>query len=206
MRIEASHPVTRHFGGTLLLPGAENRVPVRRLRAGRPELSVVPAYPAFPPEMVYPRTSRTEEPAAVFSEKGRSRVAYFPGDVDRTFWRSGNTDLGLLIRDSIAWVMGEGERSVEVEGDGVIEVFLWQTESGFALHFLNYTNPNMTRGFIRRHYPIGPLSVSINFPGTKSISGVHALRNPMRLPFRREGGRIHLVVPNVADYEVLALT
>ena len=167
---------------------------------------MVPAYPAFPPEMVYPRTSRPEEPAVVFSEKGGSRVAYFPGDVDRTFWRSGNTDLGLLIRDSIAWVMGEGGRTVEVEGDGVVEIFLWQTESGFALHLLNYTNPNMTRGLIRRHYPIGPLSVSLDFPGAQSISDVQALRNPMRLPIRREGGRVHFVVPKVGDCEVVALT
>ena len=206
MLIEAPHPVTRHFEGTSLLPGSENRVLLRRLHPSRPELSVVPAYPAYPPEMVYPRTSRTEEPAAILSEKGGSRVAYFPGDVDRTFWRSGNTDLGLLIRDSIAWVMGEGGRTVEVEGDGVVEIFLWQTESGFALHLLNYTNPNMTRGLIRRHYPIGPLSVSLDFPGAQSISDVQALRNPMRLPIRREGGRVHFVVPKVGDCEVVALT
>jgi len=88
----------------------------------------------------------------------------------------------------------------------VVEIFLWQTESGFALHLLNYTNPNMTRGLIRRHYPIGPLSVILDFPGAQSISDVQALRNPMRLPIRREGGRVHFVVPKVGDCEVVALT
>jgi putative glycosyl hydrolase-like family 6 (GHL6) protein len=205
MRIEGPHAITRHFQGTSLLPGPENRLPIRLLRPGRPELTVVPAYPAFPPEMVYPRIPRTEEPAVVLSETGRSRMAYFPGDIDRTFWRSGNTDLGRLIRDSIEWARGEGARFVEVEGDGVIEIFLWQTETGFSLHLVNYTNPNMTRGFIRRNYPVGPLRVSLGFPAARDITDIRALRSPMSLPFRREGVWVHFVLPKVEDYEVVAL-
>ena len=74
-RIEARHPVLEGFNDTALLPGAENRVPIST--AVPLTLSVVPAYPAFPPEMVYPRTPRTTEPAAVFHEKGKSRIVYF---------------------------------------------------------------------------------------------------------------------------------
>src|SRR5207245_8428775 len=93
MRIEERHPVLAGFEGTALLPGAESRLPIRLREGGRPALTVVPSYPAFPPEMVYPRTPRSDEPAAVFRQRDNSRVAYFAGDVERTFWRSGNPDL-----------------------------------------------------------------------------------------------------------------
>src|SRR5205807_4373075 len=82
MRIEGRHPVLAGFEGTALLPGPESRLPARPRAAARPALSVVPSYPAFPPEMVYPRTPRTAEPAAVFRQHGNSLGAYFPGDLD----------------------------------------------------------------------------------------------------------------------------
>ncbi|PYV13254.1 MAG: hypothetical protein DMG21_21490, partial [Acidobacteria bacterium] len=205
MRIERPHALTRNFQRTSLLPGPEYRLHVRGHRAGLPELTVVPAYPAFPPEMVYPRTPRTEEPAALLSETGGSRVVYFPGDVDRTFWRSGNTDLSQLIRNSVTWVMGEAEPLLTVEGDGVIEMFLWETDAGFALHVLNYTNPQMTRPFVRGFYPAGPFSVSLMLPGARRVSEVRTLRTPTTLSYRLEGGRVRFVLPKVTDYEIVAL-
>src|SRR5207302_8284357 len=72
MRIEEHHPVLAGFEGTALLPGAESRLPIRLREGGRPALTVVPSYPAFPPELVYPRTPRTDEPAAVFRQPGNS--------------------------------------------------------------------------------------------------------------------------------------
>ena len=40
------------------------------------------------------------------------------------------------------------------QGDGIVEVFAWETESGFALHLLNYTNPNMLSGWFTETYPV----------------------------------------------------
>ena len=37
-----------------------------------------------------------------------------------------------------------------------IEIFAWETDPGFALHLLNYTNPNMLRGWFTATYPVGP--------------------------------------------------
>src|SRR5262249_37335354 len=68
MRIEHPHSIPRGFEATTLLPGAEYRVPVKAEAAGPLTLSVIPSYPAFPPEMVYPRRASTGEPAAVLKE------------------------------------------------------------------------------------------------------------------------------------------
>src|SRR5262249_57641105 len=79
MRIEQRHAVLAGFDGTALLPGPEARVPVRAaVASGSIPLTVVPYFPAFPPEMVFPRTPRTDQPAAVLPERAPSPVPYFP--------------------------------------------------------------------------------------------------------------------------------
>jgi len=212
MRISSPHVTLKDFNGTALVPGPENRVPVRvrsdasGRAAPQAPLTVVPYYPAFPPEMVFPRTPRTDEPASIFQENGRSRIAYFAGDIDRTFWRSGNTDLSLLIQSTVRWLRGDAQPLVSVDGDGVVEIFAWETEPGYALHLLNYTNPNMTRGFFRRFYPIGPQKAAFTVARGKKIAAVRALRAARSLAFSQDGDIVRFEAPAVNDYEVIALT
>ncbi len=199
-RIEAHHPILEGFNGTSLLPGAENRVPIK---ADAPlTLSMVPAYPAFPPEMVYTRAPRTTEHAAVFREAGKSRIAFFPGDADRTCWRSGNADMSQLLQNAVNWVRGQ-DAVVSVEGAGLIEAFAWETEPGYALHLLNYTNPNATHGAIRRAYPLGPQNV--RFRVNRPIKSVRTLHSGANLVFKQRGQTVRFDVPEVTDYEVVVL-
>ena len=206
MRIEQRHAVTGGFEGTELLPGAESRVAVKAVQTAPLVLSVVPHYPWYPPEMVYPRATKTTEPAVILRQDGRSRIAYFPGDIDRTFWVSGNTDLSLVLQNTVRWVLGDSRQPARVRGEGIIEIFAWETEPGYALHLLNYTNPNMTRGFIRRFYPIGPQQVEFDIAPGKTISDVRALRASRSLPFTQSDRAVSFEVPSVTDYEVIALT
>jgi hypothetical protein len=205
LRIEQRHPITNGFEGTSLLPGPENRLQIRAKDRVPLSVSVVPNYPAFPPEMVYARTPRTDEPAAIFKQNGASRIAYFAGDVDRTFWRSGNTDLSQLIQNAVRWMSRDARPSVSVNGEGVVEVFAWETEPGYALHILNYTNPNMTRGFLRRFYAIGSQKVEFDITAKKKISNVRALRAGRDLSFKQSDRTVRFEVPSVLDYEVIAL-
>ena len=212
MRIESRHPTLTGFEETALLPGPEQRVAVRArgvapaASAPLTPLTVVPYYPAFPPEMVFPRTPRTDQPAALFRENGRSRVAYFPGDIDRTFWRSGNPDLGLLLQNTVRWLRGTDRPPVSLDGDGIVETFAWETEPGYALHILNYTNPNMTRGFVRKFYAIGPQKAEFRVAAGRRIKEVRALRAARAVPFTQDGDIVRFEVPGVTDYEVVALT
>ena len=90
-RIEERHAVLAGFEETNVLPGAEYRLPVKtRLPQA---LTVAPPY-----------RTRTGEPAIVITEDGMSRRVWLPGDVERSFWRSGNGDLSrLLQRRSGGW-------------------------------------------------------------------------------------------------------
>jgi hypothetical protein len=206
MHMDKSHPVLEGFEGTTILPGAEFRIPVTQNDSETFSLSVIPNYPAYPPEMVYPPSRSTSEPAAIFREHGTARVVYFPGDVDRTFLRSGNPDFSKLMTNAVRWMLNGSEPLATVEGRGLVELFAWETEPGFALHILNYTNPGLTHPYISNFYPTGPLTARFQVPNGRKIIRVQALRNPVELRFRQAGGTITFEVPAVEDYEVVAIT
>jgi hypothetical protein len=201
-RIEQRHPILSGFEETQVLPGAEYRLPVKtRL----PQiLTVVPPYPAFPPEMVYPSTPRTDEPAIVMTEDGLSRRIWLPGDVDRSFWRSGNGDLSRLLQQAVRWVSRD-RAPVRVEGSGLVELFAWQTEPGFAIHILNYTNPSFARGWFRETYPLGPQTVKFQLPEGVKVRKVQALRAGTDLKYKLRGQTLEFTVPVVRDYEIAAV-
>jgi hypothetical protein len=201
-RIERPHDLVSGFTGTTLIPGAENRVPIGPVDA--PVLTVVPGYTAYPPELSYPEPRRTSEPAVVVREKGGSRIVYFPGDVERTMWRSGHTDLARLLQNAVRWVAGPGA-PVTISGNGVVETFAWETEAGFAVHVLNYTNPAMHRGLIRDFYPIGPQQVRMTLPPDRRVTRVELLRAEVDIPFQDTSGALSFTIPGVLDYEVAAI-
>jgi len=86
------------------------------------------------------------------------------------------------------------------------EIFAWETEPGYALHVLNYNNPNMTRGFIRRFYAIGPQQVAFEIAAGKKVRSVRALRAGRDLAFKQSDRTVRFEIPSVLDYEVIALT
>jgi hypothetical protein len=202
-RIEKQHEILKGFTDTNWIPGAEYRVPVKPVES--PILTVVPGYVAYPPELSYPPVPHTSEPAVVVREKGRSRLIYFPGDVERTLWRSGHTDISRLLQNSVRWVLHD-ECPVSIVGSGVLEAFAWETEPGYAVHLLNYTNPNMHRGWIREFYPIGEQKVRMRLPEGRRVTRVELLRSERTVPFRVSGGELEFTIPRVLDYEVAGIT
>jgi hypothetical protein len=167
-------------------------------------LTVIPGFPAYPPELSYPRQPQTDEPAVVLRQNGKGRLAFFPGDIERTMWLSGSTDLSRLLQNAIRWVAGDNA-PLTIEGRGFIEVFLWETQAGFAVHVLNYTNPNVHRGWVREFYPIGEQKVRMWLPAGRSVTRVELLRAGKNIPFHIAGGSVAFTIPSVDDYEVAAL-
>jgi hypothetical protein len=203
--VETDHEILAGLGGTSLLPGAEYRVPVEATMPGRPVLTVVRPYPGYPPECVYSAEGPTSEPAVVMSESGDSRVIYFPGDIERSAWRSGNTDLSRLLQNSIRWVV-RGRAPITVSGEGVVEMFAWETDPGYALHILNYNNPNLFKGWFRQSDPIGAQTVRMQVAGGTRIAKVELLRAEKQVEFQQDATGVEFVIPGVNDYEVAALT
>lgn len=112
-------------------------------------------------------------------------MVYYAGDIERTSWQSGNTDLSRTLQNAIRWV-SKDSAPVTIAGSGLVETFAWQTKAGFALHVLNYTNPGAYKGYIREFYPIGEQKVSMSIPGDRRISRVALLRAGKDIPFIRK--------------------
>lgn len=202
-RIERKHPILNGFANTNWLPGAQNRIPLKPVPD--PVLTVVPGFVQYPPELAYPPVSHTDEPAVVLRETGSSRLAYFPGDIERTYWLTGHGDLLRLLDNTIRWIAHD-ETVVHVEGDGLVEMFAWETSPGYAVHLLNYTNPNAHHGWLESIYPLGPQEVSIALPTGVKVKRVELLRAETGIPFRLESQGLRFTIPRVEDYEVAAIT
>jgi hypothetical protein len=202
-RIERSHPILDGFSNTNWLPGAQNRVPVKSVPD--PVLTVIPGFVAYPPELAYPPASHTDEPAVVLREVASSRLAYFSGDIERTFWLTGHGDLLRLLHNTIRWIT-QDEAVVHVDGDGFLELFAWETTPGYAIHLLNYTNPNAHHGWLSTVYPLGPQTVSMTLPNGVKAKAVDLLRSDKTIPFRLEGSVLRFTIPRVDDYEIAAVT
>jgi len=209
-KVERQHELLRGLDTGDWLPGGEYRV---RLRAiAEPVMTVVAPYPQGIPEMVYAHARSEQpyagpascEPAVVMGERGRSRLVYFPGDIDRSAWVSGNRDLSQLLQNAVRWLTRD-ESLVKVSGAGMAEIFAWETGPGYAVHVLNYNNPNMTRGWIRRHDPIGPRQVRMEVAPGVRIDRVELLRAERPVKYSQTGSVVEFEIPSVLDYEVAAL-
>jgi hypothetical protein len=199
----ANHAILAGFVDTRWLPGAENRVPLKPV--ADPLLTVVPGFVRYPPELAYPPVAHTSEPALVLRDSGVGRTAWFSGDVERTYWQTGHGDLLRLIHNALRWLTRD-ERMVIVEGNGLVEMFCWETDPGYAVHLLNYTNPNTHHGWMQSVIKLGPQRVRVNLPSGVRVSAVDLLRAETSIPFELHGQDLSFTIPSLDDYEVAAIS
>ncbi len=195
--------LTEGFDGTEWIAGASNIQPIKPV-AGAP-LTVIGPYPVYPPEAVYRRKVPGDQPTMVTRTVGKARLAYMAGDVDATYWRLDNPDLGRLLGNTLRWLL-DGKVPVTVSGEGLAEVFAWKTRPGYAVHLLNYNGPNAFRGHMRKPVSLGAQQMRIVLPDDARIGAARLLWADAAVPFAQNGRTVELTVPAVGPYEVVALT
>jgi len=166
-------------------------------------VTLIPSYPDLPMEDVYPRVPETDIRELYLKEVGTSRIAYFPGDIDRTFWQIMSADHGKLLRNTIRWALRE-EPIVEVKGPGVIDVTVWQQAGSMTVHLVNLTNPMMMKGPFRELIPVDQ-QISIQIPQGKKVHGVKLLVSDHKTDFKIIDGKITLNVPQIQDHEIIGI-
>ena len=194
--------ITAGFEETEWIAGPVWRVPLAPI--SNPIMTFINPYPGYPTEAVYMREPPTNSQSVVLQERGKSRLAYLPGDVDASYWRLDNWDLGRQLLNTIQWVLGD-RNPVKVEGEGLLDVCAWETEAGFALHFVNYNGPNAFRGKMRKPVTLGPQKVRLELPRDVRIKRASLLRAEKPLPFQQQGRTVEFTVPSIGSYEVAAL-
>ena len=175
-----------------------------RAKFAAPPLTRVPSYPDLPMEDVYPRQPTTDVPDIFLRELDRGRVAYFPGDIDRTFWEVLNTDHAKLLGNAVLWANNE-PAPLSVEGKGVLDVAIWSQKNSMTVHLVNLTNPMMMKGPVREAIPISSQQVRIRVPAEKRVTKVHLLVAGVETHYRKDGDAILVEVPSIRVHEVIAL-
>lgn len=166
-------------------------------------VTLVPTYPDLPMEDVFPRVPETDTRELYLREAGKGRVAYIPGDIDRSYWQLMSSDHGKLLCNTLRWALNE-EPVAGVKGPGVVDVATWRQKDSMTVHLVNLTNPMMMKGSFRELLPV-PANVSIKIPDNKKVTGVHLLMAGTEPPFENKAGRIELNVPQILDHEIVAL-
>lgn len=194
-------PINAGFEDTEWIGGPVWSVPLKSV--SNPVATVIEPYPVYPPESVYMREPITDMPSVVVRETGNARLAYFAGDNDASYWRLDNLDLGRQLTNTIRWMLRD-TNCVTVDGDGLIEVFAWETEVGFAVHMVNYNGPNAFRGRMRYPVTLGPQRVRLNLPRDAKVRNGTLLKAQKPLTFQQKGRSIEFTVPALQLYEVAA--
>jgi hypothetical protein len=146
------HPVLKGLEDTPRIINTVHRVKVKSSDANLPSpVTLIPTYPDLPMEDVYPRVPETDIRELYLRQAGKGRVAYIPGDIDRSFWQMLNSDHSQLLRNTIRWALEE-EPIVQVTGPGVIDVAVWQQKQSMTVHLVNLNNPMMMKVLQTKKY------------------------------------------------------
>jgi hypothetical protein len=199
------HPLLRGLEDAPRIIHGVSRVEVTpREKFGPMPLTLIPSYPDLPMEKVYPRVPKTDIAQVFLREVGAGRVAYFPWDIDRTFWEVLCVDHFKLLRNSVEWATNEPP-IVEVTGPGVLDITVWRQKTSMTVHLVNLTNPMMMKGPVREFIPIGEQHIRLRLPPDTKPKRVHLLAAGKNLATRRDGEYLVAKVPSVLDHEVLAI-
>jgi hypothetical protein len=167
-------------------------------------LTLIPTYPDLPMEDVYPRVGHTSTRELYLRDLGRSRVAYIPWDIDRTFWDVMCVDHLRLLRNTIEWAANEPAPAI-VEGPGVLDVTVWRQRDSMTVHLVNLTNPMMMKGPLREVIPVGPQRARIRLPDGMNPRKIQLLTAGTTITPRVVGGVCTVTVPSVDVHEVIAI-
>jgi hypothetical protein len=199
------HPLLAGLDGADQLSNGVYRVPVEpTVDFPVQPLFFVAPYPDNPMEEFYPRDDDKRVPELFVREIGRSRIVYFPFDVDRTFWEILNRDHGALIANAVRWAAAR-EMPVSVTGKGMIDVAAWRQKDSMTVHLVNLTNPMMMKPPIREIFPVSAQRVRLRLPDGAKARAVKLLTAGIEPPFTVQDSWLEVTVPSVEIHEVVAV-
>jgi hypothetical protein len=198
------HPLLRGLEDAGRIINGVWRVQVKPVVDFDSPLTLIPSYPDLPMEKVFPRGGETGDRQAYLRQAGRSRIVYFPCDIDRSFWEVLNADHLRLLANALDWAANE-ERPVTVTGPGILDVTVWRQKQSMTVHLVNLTNPMMMKGPFRELIPAPAQKVKVRLPEGKKPSKVRLLVAGKTPIAEERDGFLFLAVDAVLDHEVIAI-
>jgi hypothetical protein len=165
--------------------------------------TLIPSYPDLPMEKVYPRLGKTDI-SCLYLRQPAGRVAYFPFDIDRTFWEVLSADHMKVLRNAVLWASHE-EPVIEVDGPGLLDVTFWRNPNSITIHLVNLTNPMTMKGPYRDFFPVGPHTIKLKLPDQPQTQQARLLVAGKSAELSRSSGALIVSVSSILDHEVVAI-
>jgi hypothetical protein len=199
------HPVLRGFESTDLVAFGGQFLQVEAAEGTEIPLTLIPDFPAYPPETSWMRTPRTNLGGLVLRERpDGGRSAYLAADIDRRFARDNLPDHGDLLANIFRWTARE-RIPLEVNGPGLVDCHLYRQEGRLLLHLVNITSAGTWRTPVDELIPVGPLQVRLRLP-----DGIDAGAAELRVAGRsvalaRRGGWAEFELARLVDHELAVI-
>lgn len=192
------HAVLRGFDETDILPFGGMLGALKVDPGAIVPLTLVPAFPIYPPETSWMRQPKTDTPGLVLKD----RVAFLPADIDRRYWRDSLPDYADLLSNIVRWG-ANGSIPLTVAGRGVFDCNLYTQPGRVVAHIVNLTATG--RMPIDELVPVGPVDVGIHLPGDVRGNSAKMLVSNTVLRPTRDQGWVKVTIPAVLDHEVLVI-
>ena len=168
-------------------------------------LTYVPPFPTYPPETSWMRQPTTSIPGLVLRERGDSRVAFLPADVDLRYAKEHLPDHGDLLANLVRWAAGS-RVPMTVNGPGMIDCHLYRQGTRVILHLVNLTSAATWRAPVDELIPVGPVRVRVTPPaGMKVAPTTRLLVSGKLSPATLQGGSVEFEVPSILDHECVLI-
>jgi hypothetical protein len=148
------------------------------------------------------RQPTSDIPGLILSERGRSRIAFLPADVDRRYHRQHLPDHGNLLANTVRWAAGEA-LPLLVDGPGLIDCHLYRQGARWILHLVNLTNPATWRAPMEEFIPVGPVRVAVQVPEQPKHRSARLLVSGSTRPVTVRDGRAVVEVGSLTGHEVV---
>jgi Hypothetical glycosyl hydrolase 6 len=198
------HAVLRGFDETDILPFGGTLSALRVDATATVPLTFVPAFPTYPPETSWMRQPKTDVPALVLSQRGRSRVAYLPADIDRRYAKEHLPDHALLLANVIRWATGD-RVLLSLEGTGLIDCHLFEQPGRMILHLVNLTSEASWRAPLDELIRVGPFTVKVRLPESVRRPAARLLVSGADRPVTVENGLAVIRIESILDHEVVVI-
>ncbi len=202
--INGTHPINRGYHNSQRIIGGTELIAVEPTTTIDQPFLTVPDFPDLPMEEVYPRLPPQGVGVAARTTEAGGRVVYIPWNIGEVFWTYLAPDQGMLIANAVKWALGKTPE-VTVDGKGVFDLGLHDSDKGRTLCVLNLTNPMMMKGPLRDTWPVGPLKVSIEIPEGKTIASAKLLVAGEEVDVTVQDNRVTLDITEIETMEVVHL-
>jgi len=198
------HAVLKGFDETDILPYGGTLSPLKTEPGTFVPLTFIPPFPTYPPETSWMREPKTGIPGLVLSERGNSRIAFLPADIDRRYMREHLPDHGDLLANVIRWA-GKDSMPLVVEGPGLIDCALYQQPDRLILHLVNLTSAGAWRAPVEELIAVGPFKVQLRLPRQFRGRNARFLVSGKSKTVAVNNGMATFEVNSILDHEVIVI-